>query len=213
MEHIDGETLDDCIKHGHLTSELAEKVARQLAEALDYMHSKQILHRDLKPSNIMVTFNGHHTKLIDFSLSDSDNHCVLKMPAGTTNYIAPEVTKEGYRPNMKADIYSFGVVLKQMARTCRNTHLAHCARLCMQSDPEKRPSSACEALASKPDALRPLLLPLALTLCFLLLAALVVISLLRPKTPQGEFLQPDGNEVSPTLPLPAADPAAASEAN
>ncbi len=123
----------------------------------------------------MITFNGHHTKLIDFSLSDSDNHCVLKMPAGTTNYIAPEVTKEGYRPNMKADIYSFGVVLKQMARTCRNTHLAHCARLCMQSDPEKRPSSACEALASKPDALRPLLLPLALTLCFLLLAALVVL--------------------------------------
>ena len=51
------------------------------------------------------------------------------------------------------------------------------------------------------------------TLCFLLLAALVVISLLRPQTPQGEFLQPDGNEVSPTLPLPAADPAAASEAN
>ena len=46
-----------------------------------------------------------------------------------------------------------------------------------------------------------------------ILLALVVISLLRPQTPQGEFLQPDGNEVSPTLPLPAADPAAASEAN
>ena len=213
MEHIDGETLDDCIKHGHLTSELAEKVARQLAEALDYMHSKQILHRDLKPSNIMITFNGHHTKLIDFSLSDSDNHCVLKMPAGTTNYIAPEVTKEGYRPNMKADIYSFGVVLKQMAEVCRNSHLGHCAQLCMHTDPEKRPSSACEALASKPNILRPLLLPLALTLCCLLLAALVVISLLQPKAPQGEFLQPDGNEVSPTLPLPAADPAAAPEAN
>lgn len=213
MEHIDGETLDDCIKHGRLTSELAEKVARQLAEALDYMHSKQILHRDLKPSNIMITFNGHHTKLIDFSLSDSDNHCVLKMPAGTTNYIAPEVTKEGYRPNMKADIYSFGVVQKQMAEVCRNSHLAHCAQLCMQTDPEKRPSSACEALASKPNILRPLLLPLALTLCCLVLAALVVISLLHPQAPQGEFLRPDGNEVSPTLPLPAADPAAASEAN
>lgn len=186
MEHIDGETLDDCIKHGHLTSELAEKVARQLAEALDYMHSKQILHRDLKPSNIMVTFNGHHTKLIDFSLSDSDNHCVLKMPAGTTNYIAPEVTKEGYRPNMKADIYSFGVVLKQMAEVCRNSHLAHCAQLCMHTDPEKRPSSACEALASKPNILRPLLLPLALTLCCLLLAALVVISLLQPKAPHPQ---------------------------
>ncbi len=116
MEHIDGETLEACISQGKLTDELAEKVAHQLAEALDYMHSKQILHRDLKPANIMLTYNGHNTKLIDFSLSDSDGHCVLKMPAGTSHYMAPEITDKGYKANMKADIYSFGVVLRDMAR-------------------------------------------------------------------------------------------------
>lgn len=203
MEHIDGETLETCISQGRLTGELAEKVAHQLAEALDYMHSKQILHRDLKPANIMLTFNGHNTKLIDFSLSDSDEHCVLKMPAGTSHYMAPEITTEGYKANMKADIYSFGVVLRDMAQATGNSHLAHCARLCMRQNPDERPESACEALAHKPSPLLPLLLPLALTLCCVILAVLAILGIQHRQSAKPELLQPDGNEVSPTLVQPA----------
>lgn len=203
MEHIDGETLEACISQGRLTSEQAHKVASQLAEALDYMHSKQILHRDLKPANIMLTFNGHNTKLIDFSLSDSDEHCVLKMPAGTSHYMAPEITAEGYKANMKADLYSFGVVLHDMAQATGNSHLAHCARLCMRQNPDERPESACEALAHKPSPLLPLLLPMALTLCCVILAILAVLGIQHRQSAKPELLQPDGNEVSPTLLLPA----------
>ncbi len=199
MEHIDGETLEACMSRGALTAELAEKVAGQLAEAIDYMHSKQILHRDLKPANIMITFNGHNTKLIDFSLSDSDGHCVLKMPAGTAHYFAPEITGEGYKPDMKADIYSFGVVLSDMARASGNRHLARCAQSCMRKNPDERPGSACEALARRQPSMRPLLAPAVLALCCVALAILVVLGLQHRQSVRHELLQPDGNEVSPTL--------------
>ena len=203
MEHIDGETLEESMSRGTLTAELAEKVAHQLAEALDYMHSKQILHRDLKPSNVMLTYNGHNTKLIDFSLADSDGHCVLKMPAGTAHYIAPEITAKGYKPNMQADIYSFGVVLRDMAQASGNRHLAQCAWLCMRPNPDERPSSACEALTTRQSLTRPAPLTLALILCSIALAILALIGLQRRRAPREELVQPDGNEVSTTLPQPA----------
>lgn len=90
MEYIDGYNLEQLIKKNALSAELARKIAGQLMDALEYMHNKQMIHRDLKPSNIMITHNGQNVKLIDFGLSDSDSFCVLKSPAGTSGYIAPE---------------------------------------------------------------------------------------------------------------------------
>lgn len=90
MEYIDGDNLEQLIKKNALSAELARKIAGQLMDALEYMHNKQMIHRDLKPSNIMITHNGQNVKLIDFGLSDSDSFCVLKSPAGTSGYIAPE---------------------------------------------------------------------------------------------------------------------------
>lgn len=207
MEHIDGETLEQCIKRGALTEELACKVATQLTEALDYLHSKQILHRDLKPSNIMLTFNGHNTKLIDFSLSDSDAHCVLKMPAGTTHYLAPEVTSEDYKPNQKADIYSLGVVLKEMAEATGSRRLNRCARLCMQRKPDDRPETAGRAWAESARAMHPQPAATSLTILCLLLALLLAAGLLRHRPAPTLLPHDDGNEVSPTLTLPAPAPA------
>ena len=73
MEYIDGDTLKSLIDSKTLTPDMARRVTEQLADALGYIHSKQIIHRDLKPSNIMITHNGHNTKLIDFSLRRSQN--------------------------------------------------------------------------------------------------------------------------------------------
>ena len=64
----------------------------------------------------MITHNGHNTKLIDFSLSDSDYFNVLKCPAGSSGYIAPEQLQPDAKPDIKADIYSFGMVVRDMAR-------------------------------------------------------------------------------------------------
>lgn len=76
-----------------------------LLEVLNYVHSRQTLHRDLKPSNIMLTHDGQHLKLIDFGLSDTDSHVILKADAGTDGYMAPEGA---------SDIYSLGCILREM---------------------------------------------------------------------------------------------------
>jgi len=58
LEYIDGETLEQLLEHGALTLPQQREIARQLCEALAYVHSMGIVHRDLKPENIMVTRNG-----------------------------------------------------------------------------------------------------------------------------------------------------------
>lgn len=98
MEQVDGDTLQTLLSEKRLSPDLALRIASQTMDALDYMHSKQITHRDLKPSNIMVTHRGKNVKIIDFGLSDSDLFGVLKMPAGTYRYLAPEQLLQGRSP-------------------------------------------------------------------------------------------------------------------
>ena len=61
----------------------------------------------------MVTTNGNNVKLIDFGLADTDAYAVLKQPAGTLRYMAPEQAA-AIRPDVRNDIYSLGMVLRTM---------------------------------------------------------------------------------------------------
>lgn len=110
QEYIDGITLAQYMQQGKLNKRTARKIITELCDALKYLHSKQIIHRDLKPDNIMITHNGDNVKLIDFSLADSDDSTVLKIPAGTRRYTAPEAQEKGYTPTLLADIYSLGII-------------------------------------------------------------------------------------------------------
>ena len=105
MEWIDGITLGEWLHQKGHTRKQRRYVADMLLEVLAYIHSRQTQHRDLKPSNILITNNGQHLKLIDFGLSDTDSHAILKAPAGTEGYMAPEGA---------SDIYSFGCILREM---------------------------------------------------------------------------------------------------
>lgn len=146
LEYIDGDTLKELIDTKSLTADLGRRVMEQLADALEYMHSKQIIHRDLKSSNIMVTHNGHNVKLIDFSLSDSDYFNVLKCPAGTSGYIAPEQLLPDAKADVQADVYSFGVVLLDMARQTGDSAMMHIGKACTRIKTSERPSSIREAV-------------------------------------------------------------------
>ena len=141
MEYIDGDTLQDLIDKKLLTVELAHKITHQLLDALEYMHSKQMIHRDLKPSNIMVTHTGQNAKIIDFGLSDSDAFYVLKIPAGTSGYIAPEQFLPEAKAEPKTDIYSLGMVIADMAKATGDKSLEKMAKVCSMEDPKLRPDS------------------------------------------------------------------------
>ena len=105
MEWIDGITLKEWLLQKEHTQEQHRHVADMMLDALAYVHSRQAQHRDLKPSNILITHNGQYLKLIDFGLSDTDSHAILKADAGTEGYMAPEGP---------SDIYSLGCILREL---------------------------------------------------------------------------------------------------
>ena len=58
MELVEGDTLADRIGRGPIPLDEALPIARQVAEALDAAHEKNVIHRDLKPSNVKITPDG-----------------------------------------------------------------------------------------------------------------------------------------------------------
>jgi len=61
----------------------------------------------------MVTRNGNNVKLIDFGLADTDSYAILKQPAGTRKYMAPEQLSSSMT-DIRNDIYSIGVIIDEM---------------------------------------------------------------------------------------------------
>lgn len=135
LEYIDGATLSSLIREGRLTAQRGREICRDIAEGVDYLHGKQILHRDLKPSNILITHHGGAVKIIDFNLSDSDSFIILKNPAGSGKYMAPELLTPDAKATPEADIYSLGVIAKEIAEATSDPQLMEAARICMDEDP------------------------------------------------------------------------------
>jgi len=112
-EWIDGETLLQWLSCNHTVEEKLN-VLRQLLTAIAHCHNHDVIHRDLKPSNIMITREDNQVKIIDFGLSDTNRYSSLKAAAGTINYVAPEVLEKDGETTVQADIYSLGMIMKDM---------------------------------------------------------------------------------------------------
>ncbi len=145
-EWVDGSTLREVMKRDTFNDTLAHDIILQLLDALEYIHNRQVVHRDLKPSNIMLTASGNRVKLIDFGVSDTASHAILKGPAGTLRYAAPELTNGG-TVDCRADFYSLGMIAAEMndALPRSDRHLDRLAKACRNELPTARPSSAAEA--------------------------------------------------------------------
>jgi Tol biopolymer transport system component len=129
MELLDGTSLINLIPPTGLPLAQVLRYAVPITDAMMAAHQQSIVHRDLKPANVMVRDDGRVT-VLDFGLAKvaaaitergdgttelvTDHHHVV----GTTGYMSPEQA-EGRVVDARSDIFSFGVMLYEMAAGTR----------------------------------------------------------------------------------------------
>jgi serine/threonine-protein kinase len=113
MEYVDGRTLDELVEaapNQRLQLETALDLVQQVAMALDYAQSAQIVHRDIKPANIIVTHDGR-AKIADFGIAKM-SLAEVTLPGhvlGTPAYMSPEQLS-GKPIDGRSDLFSLGVI-------------------------------------------------------------------------------------------------------
>ncbi|KAK8897931.1 hypothetical protein M9Y10_000164 [Tritrichomonas musculus] len=114
-EHISGGDLFKANKRetNPLTSYQKTKIALEIAQGMEYLHSNRIIHRDLKTSNILIDSNDNSPKISDFGFSKTNISLSMTKGVGTPNYMAPEVI-EGKNYSFGADVFSFGMILWEL---------------------------------------------------------------------------------------------------
>lgn len=114
MEYVEGQNLKEVLAQGRtLTFDQIAEIIAQVAEALDFAHSKGIVHRDVKPANVIL-LDGNRAKIMDFGIakiaSGGGNLTTTGQFLGTPNYMAPEQIK-GTPVDGRTDIFSLGICL------------------------------------------------------------------------------------------------------
>jgi tRNA A-37 threonylcarbamoyl transferase component Bud32 len=112
MRFIPGRSLADVLRQeGRLSLERAQRILEQVANALDYAHSRGVVHRDLKPANIILDSNDQAV-LVDFGIAraaDSAQLTRVGQVPGTPGYMSPEQVR-GEAVDYRTDLYSLGIL-------------------------------------------------------------------------------------------------------
>lgn len=119
MPYVDGGSLRDRLnKERQLPVEDALQIAREVADALSYAHSHDVVHRDIKPENILHA--GGHARVADFGIARAISAAgggrltETGLALGTARYMSPEQATGSVDIDGRSDLYSLGCVLFEM---------------------------------------------------------------------------------------------------
>jgi serine/threonine protein kinase len=115
MKYVESGSLDDRLSDWFWQPTIREilKIALQVIDGLDYLHSKEIVHRDIKPANILLGFDNN-VYLTDFGIAQVVESAFQGMIVGTPEYLAPEAILKPEEVKKSADLYSLGIVLFEL---------------------------------------------------------------------------------------------------
>ena len=115
MDYIEGESLDKLLKYGSQSEELVIGWAKQLCDALSYLHSQKppIIYRDMKPANVMLKPEGN-IKIIDFGIAREYKEQSLADTTvlGTKGYAPPE--QYSGQTDQRSDIFALGMTMHHL---------------------------------------------------------------------------------------------------
>ena len=112
-EYLPGDSLDDLLQAGTLTSVQTKEIVLQLCDALYVLHSLGKVHRDVKPENVIMT--GNRAVLIDFGAAREmgEERAKDTQILGTVGYAAPE--QYGFsQTDARTDIYALGILINEL---------------------------------------------------------------------------------------------------
>ncbi len=123
MELLEGESLAQRIERARrMPVEQVSDIARQITSVLEATHAQGIIHRDLKPDNIFLVpdsefASGERVKILDFGIAKLGTSAMTQTGGamGTPTYMSPEQWKNATKVDGRADIYSLGCLVFEMA--------------------------------------------------------------------------------------------------
>ena len=161
MEYVPGPTLRDLLHQGRLDADHARRLGADVIRGVAAAHRHGLIHRDIKPANVLLALRDDLlvAKVADFGLAklldsphpaDPNTRTESGIGLGTPAYMAPEQIRDASRVDSRADIFSLGALLYELA----TGHRAFAGQ-----DPLTVMTAICEGRFEPPAALDPELPP------------------------------------------------------